>query len=57
MKALADILVGIAVRELMNAGAGKEKAGPVVRPGDFSTTNNRSVGRYEQYTERKPSRV
>lgn len=57
LKALADLLASIAVRELMNAGAGQEKAGPVKRPGDFSTTNNRSVGRDYEYTERNPSRV
>ncbi len=57
MKALADLLVSIAARELMNERTGKEKAGPVKRPGDLSTTNNRSVSRYGQYTERNPARI
>lgn len=57
LKSLADLLIGIAVRELRNANAGIEKAGPVTRPGDFKSTNIRSVGRDEQYTTRDPQRV
>lgn len=54
LKSLADLLVGIAVRELRSANAGIKNAGPVTRSGESNITKNRSFGSGKYCTEGSP---
>ena len=54
LKSLADLLVQVAVREMVreiaDRGNTQKKAGPVAGPADSLTTNIRSIGNGSHFT-------